>query len=74
MKTQVDKQIDDLRKKVAEGGGGMPPIGDGLQIVNGVLTLKLGQGLSFDANGNIVMAYNPVVNVEHAILVDRSGS
>lgn len=67
-------ETDEWIKKAEFGTASAIEIGNGLQYQNGKLTLKLGDGLEFDNNGAVKMAYAPIVNVEHAILVKKEGT
>lgn len=47
-------------------------LGNGLEYdTDGKLQAKLGEGLTFDSNGAITMAYDPVINIEHALVYKR---
>lgn len=91
MKTQVDKQIDDLRKKAAGGTGGghetYTAVTAPLQFNNGDIWYQIDNTTSKNATAmykavnsawelqcNFGGGSGTVVNVSHAILVDRSGS
>lgn len=48
-------------------------LGNGLEYdANGNIQAKLGEGLTFDSNGAIKMAYNPVINISHALVYKKA--
>ena len=57
---------------MGNAAGGSVTIGNGLEYDGqGRLQVKLGEGLRFDSNGAIEMAYNPIVNIEHALVYKK---
>ena len=69
-RTQEQKRMDAIAAQ--GGGGGTVTLGAGLEYdQQGRIQVKLGTGLAFDQNGAIVMAYNPVVNIDHALVYKK---
>lgn len=49
-------------------------LGKGLEYDGeGKIQAKLGDGLKFDSNGAITIAYDPVINIEHALVYKKAG-
>lgn len=53
------------------GGGGSYTAGRGIDLTNDVISIKLGEGLKFDAQGRICLDVEPVVNIEYAIIAQN---
>lgn len=52
-------------------GGSTYSAGNGVSIANNVISIKLGEGLKFDAQGRICLDVEPVVNIEYAIIAQN---
>lgn len=70
--SSISKKVENVKPAVPSGGGSTVTLGAGLEYdQQGRIKVKLGDGLTFDENGAIKMAYNPVVNISHALVYKK---
>ena len=69
--SSISKKVENVKPTVSSGGSTVT-LGAGLEYdQQGRIKVKLGDGLTFDENGAIKMAYNPVVNISHALVYKK---